>query len=114
MQPATGQTSNQWVAYVDALGVQHTAQVSFSNLSGSASAAQMLSLPSGQIYVGNGSSQPAATMPTAGTGLSVSAGSGSLQYSLTTPVAVANEVREQQLLPLQGSCLSAHLVAATL
>lgn len=105
MQPMTGQTTNQWVTYTDALGVQHTAQIGFSNLSGSVSAAQMPSLSSGQIYVGNGSSQPAATTPTAGTGLSVSAGSGSLQYSLSTPVSVANGGTGTTTAPSSGQLL---------
>jgi len=105
MQPATGQTTNQWVAFIDALGVQHTAQIAFSNLSGSATAAQMLSLSSGQIYVGNSSSQPQATTPTAGTGLSVSAGSGSLQYSLSTPVSVANGGSGTTTAPTSGQLL---------
>ncbi len=105
MQPATGQTTNQWVAYIDALGVQHTAQIAFSNLSGSATAAQMLSLSSGQIYVGNSSSQPQATTPTAGTGLSVSAGSGSLQYSLSTPISVANGGSGTSIAPTSGQLL---------
>ena len=105
MQPATGQTTNQWVAYIDALGVQHTAQIAFSNLSGSVAAAQMLALSSGQIYVGNSSSQPVATTPTAGTGLSLSAGSGSLRYSLSTPVSVANGGSGTATTPSSGQLL---------
>ena len=105
MQPATAQTSNQWVAYVDALGVQHTAQVAFSNLSGTIAASQMPALSSGQIYVGNGSSQPQATTPTAGTGLSVSAGSGSLQYSLSTPISIANGGSGTSTAPTSGQLL---------
>jgi len=105
MQPATAQTSNQWVAYIDALGEQHTAQVAFSNLSGTIAASQMPALSSGQIYVGNSSSQPAATTPTAGTGLSVSAGSGSLQYSLSTPVSIANGGTGSSTAPTSGQLL---------
>jgi hypothetical protein len=105
MQPATGQTTNQWVAYIDALGVQHTAQVAFSNLSGTIAVAQMPTLASGQLYVGNSSSQPQATTPTAGTGLSVSAGSGSLQYALSTPVAVANGGTGSTTAPTSGQLL---------
>ncbi len=105
LQPATGQTSNQWVAYIDAMGVQHTAQVSFSNLSGSLSAAHLLSLPSGQIYVGNSSNLPVATTPSAGTGLSVSAGSGSLQYSLSAPVSIANGGTGTSTAPTSGQLL---------
>jgi hypothetical protein len=44
---------------VDASGNAECAQPAFSDLSGSASAAQMLGLTSAHIYVGNGSNQPA-------------------------------------------------------
>jgi hypothetical protein len=65
----------------------------------------MPALSSGQIYVGNGSSQPVATTPTAGTGLSVSAGSGSLQYSLSTPVSVASGGTGATTAPTSGQLL---------
>lgn len=38
---ASGATSNQFLTYIDAVGVTHTAQVAFSNLSGSATCAQL-------------------------------------------------------------------------
>jgi hypothetical protein len=39
--PASGATSNQWVTYIDTLGVMHYAQPAFSNLSGSPTATQI-------------------------------------------------------------------------
>jgi hypothetical protein len=39
--PASGATSNQWVTYIDTLGVMHYAQPGFSNLSGSPTATQI-------------------------------------------------------------------------
>jgi hypothetical protein len=105
LQPATSQTTNQWLTYIDSLGVQHTAQPAFSNLSGSVTGAQMPTLSSGQIYVGNASGVPTATSPTAGAGLSVSAGSGSLQYSLSSPVSIANGGTGSTTSPTAGQLL---------
>ena len=51
--------SNQFANGVNANGLTY-AQPAFSNLSGNITAAQMLALPSGDLYVGNGSGVPAA------------------------------------------------------
>lgn len=58
--PIAAATSNQFVTFIDAQGIAHTAQPAFTNMSaGQITAAQMLALTSAHIYVGNGSNQPA-------------------------------------------------------
>jgi hypothetical protein len=41
IQPLSSQTSNSWLEYIDGNGLQHVGQVGFSNLSGTATAAQL-------------------------------------------------------------------------
>lgn len=58
--PVAAATSNQFVTFIDAQGIAHTAQPAFTNMSaGQITAAQMLALTNTHIYVGNGSNQPA-------------------------------------------------------
>lgn len=52
--------ANQWIDQWTGPNTFTCVQPGFTNLSGSISAAQMLALPSADIYVGNGSNQPAA------------------------------------------------------
>ena len=51
VRPLGSQTSNQWVTYVDSSGVQHTAQIAFSNLSGTAALGSQVS---GTLPIANG------------------------------------------------------------
>lgn len=54
--------SHQFLNSISVLGVPVSAQPAFSDLTGNITAAQMLALPSADIYVGNGSNQPAAVV----------------------------------------------------
>lgn len=76
----SGATSNQWVAYVGTDGVQHTTQPAFSNLSGSATAAQMLALATGDVYQGNGSNQAAAVTMSAAIDAAIGSTEGDILY----------------------------------
>lgn len=78
--------SHKWINTISTSGVPSATQPAFTDISGTATAAQMLALADGDIYVGNGSNQPAAV-----------AMSGNVTISDTGATTIATSV------PLAGS-----------
>ena len=95
--------SHEWINSISTSGVPSLSQPAFSDLSGNIAASQMVALPTGDVYQGNGSNQPAAVSLSAAIDAVLGSVQGDILYRNASVWTVLAPGTNGQFLETQGA-----------